>query len=202
MNDIEFHGIRMSRYAVSLFAEEAEDIVRKNESDVANTLRMLKPKLESVLASEIPRDAFIPRNNRYAMNLVHMPNDKIFSIIAGVWKIGQTTPIHDHLTWALVGVYSGKERESIYKRIDNLSDPKIAKLELVSDRINERGHVTVLSESGIHKVSNEFPEPAYSIHVYGRDIGNTERHSYDPVNGSISTFKSGYCNVLRDLDQF
>ena len=190
----------MLKYSVNLFAEEAENIVRNNESDVANTLRLLKPKLESLLTSEIPKETFIPRNDRYAMNLVHMPKDKIFSIIAGVWKSGQTTPIHDHLTWALVGVYSGKERESIYKRIDDRSDPKIAKLELVSDSTNEKGHVTVLSDAGIHKVSNESQEPAYSIHVYGRDIGNTERHSYDPISGNISTFKSGYCNVLRDLD--
>jgi hypothetical protein len=38
--------------------------------------------------------------------------------------------------------------------------------------------------------------------VYGRDIGNSERHSYDPVTGEISRFVSGYCNVLRDLEKF
>ncbi|MGI0083697.1 MAG: cysteine dioxygenase [Nitrososphaerales archaeon] len=191
----------MSGYTISRFSEDSEGIVRENESDAGAILRLLKPKLETLLKSGIPGEAFIPRKDRYAMNLVYIPKDRIFSVTSGVWNAGQTTQIHDHLTWALVGVYSGMERETIYKRSDDGLNPNTAKLEMVSDRANESGHVTTLSERGIHKVCNTFNEPAYSIHVYGRDIGNTERHSYDPVNGSISTFKSGYCNVLRDLDE-
>lgn len=190
----------MPEYTVNDFAKDSENIVRASESDIGKILRLLKPKLERMLESKIPEEAFISRKDRYAMNLAYMPKDRIFSITSGIWNPGQTTTIHDHLTWALVGVYSGKERESIYKRMDDGSNPKTAKIEMQSERTNGAGHVSVLNEKGIHKVDNLFEEPAYSIHVYGRDIGNTERHSYDPLTGAISTFKSGYCNVLRDLE--
>lgn len=136
------------------------------------------------------------------MNLLHLPKDECFSVIGAVWKPRQTTPIHDHLTWALIGVYDGEERQAIYRRTDDRSNPKLAKLEKVNEGTNRKGHVTVLGEAGIHKVDNISDNPALSIHVYGRDIGNTERHTYDPVTGEVSTFLSGYCNVLRDTDRF
>ena len=101
-----------------------------------------------------------------------------------------------------MGVYSEEEREVLFRRTDAKSDTKHASLQLVSEKTNGKGHVTVLGESGIHRVDHPFSNPAYSIHVYGRDIGPTERHSYDPVTGEISKFVSGYCNVLNDEDFF
>lgn len=184
------------------------EFVRATDEDVSKIgeeselLRSIRQNLTALLSSEIPEGAFIPRTDKYAMNLIHAPKDRSFSIIAGVWQPGQTTPIHDHLTWALVGVYKGKEKESIFRRIDDYKNEKLAKLEMVSEKVNGPGHITVLGEKGIHRVDNPFGEPTWTIHVYGRDIGNVERHSYDPVSGEISTFTSGYCNVLRDLDEF
>ena len=192
-----------SPYTITDFISDAESTARRsnNESDI---LRRMKPLLERLVSSgdSVPMEAFKPRRDRFAMNLIHLPTDKAFSIIGGVWTPGQTTPIHDHLTWALIGVYSGEEREALFRRTDDKSDTKKAKLQQVSEKTNGKGHVTVLGESGIHRVDNPFSNPAYSIHVYGRDIGPTERHSYDPVTGEISRFVSGYCNVLRDEDIF
>ncbi len=184
------------------FSADAERIVRENSTE-SEMMRKIKPLLEKLLGSNgVPEEAFKPRQDRFAMNLLHMPKDRVLSVIGGVWKPGQTTPIHDHLTWALVGVYEGEEREVIYRRVDDRPGPKRAKLEKVSERVNGKGHVTVLGQAGIHKVDNVSDKIAKSIHVYGIDIGNTERHSYDPVTGEIGAFRSGYCNVLRDTDPF
>lgn len=150
--------------------------------------------------SSVPDSAFASRKDRFAMNLLYMPSDKSFSVNGAVWLPGQTTPIHDHLTWAMVGLYDGEERESIYRRTDDGSNPKLAKLEKVSERVNTKGHITILGEAGIHRIDNVSKVPSHSIHVYGIDIGNAERHSYDPVTGEVSRFVSGYCNVLRDED--
>ncbi len=190
------------QYSIKQSINEAEDIVRAGKSE-SETLRQLKPLLEKLLANpNLPDEAFTPRRDRFAMNLIHMPEDKIFSVIGGVWNPGQTTPIHDHLTWALIGVYRGEERESLYRRLDDGSNPKFAKLEMASENINTKGHVTVLGRAGIHRVDNISKTPAWSIHLYGRDIGNTERHGYDPVTGEVGKFVSGYCNVLRDPDKY
>lgn len=181
------------------FNEETESAVR-NSSTESEALRKIKPLMAELLSTpgSVPEEAFAPRRDRFAMNLLYMPKDKAFSVNGAIWLPGQTTPIHDHLTWAMVGLYDGEERESIYRRTDDGSNPKAARLELVSQRINQRGHITTLGQAGIHRIDNISNSPSRSIHVYGIDIGNAERHSYDPVTGEVSRFVSGYCNVLRD----
>lgn len=194
--------MQVADYSLNRFSADAERIVRGNSTE-SEMMRKIKPLLEKLIQSDnVPDDSFKPRTDRFAMNLLHMPKDRVISVIGGVWNPGQTTPIHDHLTWALIGVYEGEEREALYRRLDDRSDPKRATLEKVSEKTNQKGHVTVLGRAGIHKVDNVSDEIAKSIHVYGLDIGNTERHSYDPVTGEVGTFLSGYCNVLRDTDPF
>ncbi|MDA4129716.1 MAG: hypothetical protein OK457_02990 [Thaumarchaeota archaeon] len=192
----------MPQYKIRDFTGDAEAIVRSNSKDT-EIIRKLRPLLMQVIASSrsVPDQAFAPRKDRFANNLIYMPEDRVFSVMGATWLSGQTTPIHDHLTWAVVGVYDGEERESIYRRVDDGSEPKRAKLVLASERINEKGHITTLGEKGIHKIDNVSDKLSKSIHVYGLDLGHAERHAYDPVSGEVSTFVSGYCNVLRDLDE-
>jgi predicted metal-dependent enzyme (double-stranded beta helix superfamily) len=186
---------------VHLFIKDVDRVVRTCHSE-SEVLMHLKPLMKELIASSnnIPPDAFRPRKDRFANNLIYMPKDKVFSINGAVWLPGQTTPIHDHLTWAIVGIVEGEERESIYRRTDDGSDPKRTSLQRVSERINQKGHVTVLGRAGIHRIDNVSDKPSLSVHMYGLDIGNSERHSYDPVTGEIGTFVSGYCNVLRDFE--
>ncbi len=195
--------MQLELYSFKQFARDVDRIVRKYANE-AEVLRRVKPLLEKLIETprSVPSEAFTPRKDRFAMNLLHMPKDEVFSIIGGVWHPGQTTPIHDHLTWAMIGVYEGEEREALFRRTDDGSNPKVAQLEMVSERTNTKGHVTVLGHRGIHRVDNVSGKSTWSIHVYGRDIGNTERHSYDPVTGEIGKFLSGYCNVLRDPERF
>jgi 3-mercaptopropionate dioxygenase len=195
--------VQLEGYTLQDFTQDVDRIVREYSSE-SEILLHLKPALEKLVGSpgSVPTEAFTPRKDRFAMNLLQMPDDEAYSIIGGVWHPGQTTPIHDHLTWALIGVYEGEEREALFRRIDDGSNPKIAKIQQVSERVNKKGHVTVLGHSGIHRVDNISLKPTTSVHIYGRDIGNAERHSYDPVTGEISRFVSGYCNVLRDTDRF
>ena len=189
----------MEPFSIDVFTREAEGILRSYPSET-DALRRLKPLMERLITTpgSVPKGAFAPRKDRFANNLVYRPADRIFSVMAGNWSPGQTTPIHDHLTWAVVGVCEGEERESIYRRRDDGSNPRRARLELVGERINKKGHVTVLGRAGIHRIDNVSIASSLSIHMYGLDIGTAERHSYDPVTGEVSKFVSGYCNVLRD----
>jgi predicted metal-dependent enzyme (double-stranded beta helix superfamily) len=195
--------VQREGHALQEFISDVNEVVRGYSSE-SGILLHLKPVLEKLVISpgSVPAKAFTPREDRFAMNLIKMPEDEAYSIIGGVWHPGQTTPIHDHLTWALIGVYDGEEREALFRRTDDGSNPKLAKIQQVSERVNKKGHVTVLGHTGIHRVDNISLKPTFSIHIYGRDIGNTERHSYDPVTGEISRFVSGYCNILRDTERF
>jgi len=101
-----------------------------------------------------------------------------FSIVAVVWRPGQVTPIHDHVTWCVFGVIQGMEHEELFS-----VDEKRACLVPAGERSNKTGEVSGFAPPGdIHRVRNAGDETAISIHVYGTDvrlIGSSVRRYYD-----------------------
>jgi 3-mercaptopropionate dioxygenase len=109
----------------------------------------------------------------YRIHTLHVEPDDSFSIIAVVWRPGQRTRIHDHLTWCVVGVVQGVEHEELFD----------ADLNLIGRSDNHTGDVTGFAPPGdIHRVHNTADTTAISIHVYGTDVtrtGSSVRRYYD-----------------------
>lgn len=110
-----------------------------------------------------------PDPSCYRQHILHVADDGQFSIVALVWLPGQTTCIHDHVSWCVVGVYQGREQEVQYQIADQ---DGAAYLLPIGASYNEAGSVAALTPPGdIHQVVNPGPGLAISIHVYGADIG-------------------------------
>jgi predicted metal-dependent enzyme (double-stranded beta helix superfamily) len=96
-----------------------------------------------------------------------------FSIVALVWRPGQITRIHDHITWCTFGVIQGVEHEELFD----------ADLNLIGRSANQVGDVSGFAPPGdIHRVHNTGDTTAISIHVYGTDVtrvGSSARRYYD-----------------------
>jgi predicted metal-dependent enzyme (double-stranded beta helix superfamily) len=109
----------------------------------------------------------------YQSHRLHVEPDGSFSIIAVVWRPGQLTRIHDHVTWCVVGVLQGVEHEELYD----------AELRRIGEGDNHVGDVSAFAPPGdIHRVHNTFDETAISLHIYGTDvtrIGSSVRRYYD-----------------------
>jgi 3-mercaptopropionate dioxygenase len=107
-----------------------------------------------------------------AHNLCVEP-DGSFSIVALVWRPGQFTRIHDHVTWCVLGVIQGVEHEELFD----------ADLNLVGRHETQVGDVSGFAPPGdIHRVRNTSDTTAISIHIYGTDItriGSSARRYYD-----------------------
>ena len=86
-----------------------------------------------------------------------------------MWLPGQRTPIHDHVSWCVVGVYEGRERETRYRTVEVDGERCLEPTGSVDAR---PGHVEVIvpSVQDIHCVEAAGPGPTISIHVYGADI--------------------------------
>ena len=56
----------------------------------------------------------------YRSHTLHVEPDGSFSIIAVVWRPGQLTRIHDHMTWCVFGVIQGVEHEDLFDAELNL----------------------------------------------------------------------------------
>src|SRR5689334_18302662 len=65
----------------------------------------------------------------YVAHPLHVEPDGSFSIVALVWRPGQLTRIHDHVTWCAFAVIQGVEHEELFD----------ANLELIGRSANHVG---------------------------------------------------------------
>src|SRR3954452_16130457 len=109
----------------------------------------------------------------YRSHTLYVEPDGSFSIIGLVWRPGQLTRIHDHLTWCVFGVIQGVEHEDLFD----------ADLNLIGKSDNRTGDVSGFAPPGdIHRVHNTGDATAISIHIYGTDVtrvGSSVRRYYD-----------------------
>ncbi len=116
----------------------------------------------------LPEEFARPDPERYQQYLLHADSRQRFSIVSFVWGPGQSTPIHDHRVWGLIGMLRGAEYSQGFKRNGDGA--------LIADggRVQLRpGQVEAVSPKigDIHQVSNAFADQvSISIHVYGANI--------------------------------
>lgn len=133
-----------------------------------------------------------PHPEHYQQYLLHCDSRERFSVVSFVWGPGQSTPIHDHSVWGLVGVLRGVERVERYRR-----EPD-GRLVADGEDFLHAGAVDAFSPriGDIHRVTNGLADrPSISIHVYGANIGAVERATY-AEDGTPKTFISGYANSV------
>jgi predicted metal-dependent enzyme (double-stranded beta helix superfamily) len=133
------------------------------------------------------------RPERYQQYLLHADSAERFSVVSFVWGPGQTTPIHNHTIWGLIGMLRGAEHSQPYK--------KLADSGLQTDGAPHKllpGMVEAVSPSigDIHQVRNAFDDRiSISIHVYGANIGAVRRSVF-ALDGTVKPFISGYSNTV------
>jgi len=135
----------------------------------------------------LPEEFARPSPEGYRQYLLHCDPMERFCVVSFVWMPGQSTPIHDHTVWGLVGVMRGEEQCEEYSaavKPAGRHPVRRGEVDRVSPRIGD-----------IHVVANEGSEVAVSIHVYGANIGAVRRHTYDPASGARRDFVSGYANA-------
>ncbi|GAB2643915.1 cysteine dioxygenase family protein [Kribbella swartbergensis] len=135
---------------------------------VAEQLRLHLPTPDVLTAEQ--RDG---SPDSYRSHQLWIEPDGSFSIIGLVWRPGQITRIHDHVTWCVFGVVQGVEHEELYD----------ADLRLIGENDNHVGDVSGFAPPGdIHRVHNTSDHTAISIHIYGTDvtrIGSSVRRYYN-----------------------
>ena len=135
---------------------------------VADQLRLHLPGPEILTAEQQLGD---PR--QYLAHTLRVEPDGSFSIVALVWRPGQRTRIHDHISWCAFGVIQGVEHEELFDR----------NLNRVGANTNHPGDVSGFAPPGdIHRVRNVGDTTATSLHIYGADLsraGSSVRRYYD-----------------------
>jgi len=118
----------------------------------------------------------------------------LFSLVV---PAGAATPVHDHLAWGLVGIYRGRQDETVYRRLDDGADPAHAQLEISKRQELGPGEFYTLlpPTDDIHYVRTISDTPSISIHLLANDTACIWRHRFDPASGAVTPFRSGYANA-------
>ncbi len=98
------------------------------------------------------------------------------TIINVIWAPHMTIMPHDHRIWAVIGIYTGREDNIFWRRIDQ--EP--GRVEAAGARALGERDAVPLGRDIIHSVTNPIPRLTGAIHVYGGDFYATERSEWDP----------------------
>ena len=178
------------------FVQEMTRAVEQFGQDEPAMLREGRKLLAGLIARDdwLPDEFALSHPGSYRQYLLHCDPLERFSVVSFVWGPGQTTPVHDHTVWGLVGVMRGAEKCVEFERASE-GQP----LRKTGEHLVEPGGIDAVSPTvgDIHTVSNALADRAsISIHVYGANIGAVRRHVYARETGEIKPFVSGYSNSL------
>ena len=178
--------------ALGLFVDRLDQLLSRGAAE-----REVLASGSAWLAELVASDDWLPEpwtrpGERYRQYPLHVDPAGRFSVVSFVWGPGQATPIHDHLTWGLIGVLRGAEfSQGFHFAGRHAMVPSGPPVRL------ERGQVDAVSPNigDVHQVRNAFDDRvSISIHAYGADIGRVERATYS-LDGTPAPFVSGYSQI-------
>jgi predicted metal-dependent enzyme (double-stranded beta helix superfamily) len=178
---------RTQKYTIEEFTADVQSIMGSGENRAA-IMDKMRPLLQRLLRED---DLLEERfkvdlgEGRYTHSFYRSPDGSL-SISAPVFSPGRPTLVHDHLTWGLIGVYTGEQKTTRYRRTDDGSQPGRANLELLEEEVYTRGAIySMIPPDDIHRIETVGEEPGVSIHVLGTDFRRQKRHVYDPEEGTV-----------------
>jgi predicted metal-dependent enzyme (double-stranded beta helix superfamily) len=95
------------------------------------------------------------------------------TILNVLWGPGMSLYPHDHRVWAVIGIYSGREDNTFYRRSES-------GLMVQGGKTLDLKETIPLGEAVIHSVTNPLDQITAAIHVYGGDFFAVPRSEWDP----------------------
>jgi len=95
------------------------------------------------------------------------------TIFAAAWTPQMNLMPHNHLMWANIGIYTGREDNILWRSIDG-------SIEAFGAKALFEGQAAALPETAIHSVTNPLLRFTGGIHIYGGDFFNTARSLWNP----------------------
>jgi predicted metal-dependent enzyme (double-stranded beta helix superfamily) len=95
------------------------------------------------------------------------------TIFAATWTPQMNLMPHNHLMWANIGIYTGREDNIYWKGTPDGIEAYGADALFVRD-------TAMLPEDAVHSVTNPLQRFTGGIHIYGGDFFDTERSQWNP----------------------
>jgi predicted metal-dependent enzyme (double-stranded beta helix superfamily) len=105
--------------------------------------------------------------------LYHGPDVTVLNV---VWGPMMAIMPHNHLMWAVIGVYTGREDNIFWRRVGSAD----GRIEAAAARALSVGDCALLGHDAVHSVTNPIPRLTGAIHIYGGDFFGTAKSEWDP----------------------
>src|SRR5438093_8053182 len=203
------YGFLVDAPEIRALIDETTRLTAAIEDDAAR-VEALRPAFGALLASDgwLPESCARPDDSsrmgggigQYALYRAEDGSLCLFSLVV---PAGSATPVHAHLAWGLAGLYRGRQDETVYRRLDDGSDPARATLEVANRQTLARGDFYALlpPTDDIHYVKTVSDTASISIHLLANDTACVWRHRFEPESGRVTPFRSGYANAPCPPDQ-
>jgi predicted metal-dependent enzyme (double-stranded beta helix superfamily) len=179
------------------FVEDVHNIIARERGSAA-LLDALRAPTERVIDDPSwMTDEFRRAIDGVASWAVYRSQEPDLCIFTMVVPPGAATRVHNHLTDGWVGLVQGGQIEREFRRVDDGSQPGVARLELTSEAPIRVGELTALAypDHDIHQIFTTSAEASISLHVLCNDLGTVRRQTFDAEAGTVEDFVSGYSNV-------
>ena len=101
-----------------------------------------------------------------------------------MFEEGKPTVVHNHNTWGVIGIYSGRQKTGRYVRTDDGATPGKATLDQTAEDVLGPGSIYfLLPPDDIHRIE-AVGGPSLSIHVLGVDLRQQHRQFFDVESGT------------------
>jgi predicted metal-dependent enzyme (double-stranded beta helix superfamily) len=115
-------------------------------------------------------------------------------VLQMVLEPGESVIPHEHGTWSVFGIYSGRAEYGLYRRIAGER-----RIELAGNLSLGARQVAILGHEAIHSVHNPLQEPAAALYVYGADLLGLELSQWAPPALVESRFRYDSDGRMIDL---
>ena len=99
------------------------------------------------------------------------------TILNVIWGPRMTVMPHNHEMWAVIGIYTGREDNILWRRLPGEAKGRI---EAAGAKALSESEALPLGRDVIHSVTNPIGRLTGAVHVYGGDFFGVPRKEWDP----------------------
>jgi 3-mercaptopropionate dioxygenase len=172
-------------YSVEAFGQDVERIMA-GATDRRVAVEQVKPLLARLMERQDLLDPRYARTTpegqtRYEY---YRSTDGTLTVGGPVFQPNRPTYVHNHNTWGVIGIYSGRQKTTRFLRADDGSTPGKANLTQTSDDVLDKGSIYfLLPPDDIHQIE-AIGGTSLSIHVLGVDLRKQHRQIFDVEAGT------------------
>jgi predicted metal-dependent enzyme (double-stranded beta helix superfamily) len=159
-------SIGSDRMDIERFVEDC--VAANHEADAQVAVKEVLARAVST-----PNDVLAALGEPSRAGLNVLLNSATLTIFAATWTPQMNLMPHDHLMWANIGIYTGREDNIFWKKSDDGIKAYEAAALFQKD-------VAALPINAVHSVTNPLQRFTGGIHIYGGDFFDTTRSQWNP----------------------